>query len=808
MFINKPSKVQYVVAGGVDIFPFEFKWFDETDIKVYRTPVGDVANDANDILDDTDYTITSNASKVGGSIEVTIAVTDGDVVTVARDLPFTRTVDFVKRGSFTAKTINDDQDYQSYLLQDLEALSNSYLQLPISSGVEKLLFPSPEAGNYIRWSASGDTLENVSSAISIVDRDTFVVPTVDDLSVVDFAIISTVVVSDIARGGIFEYDDAVSTVNNNGTIFDGWVRQYDDDISVKWFGAICDGVTDDSGAMLLAISVSEKLLLPSDTNCPNLSITDIFNVVFVGNGKLLNVYRKDGYDTYGGGKNTVISNDIIPSKHLKVFNNVFKPKVVLVGDSISTYLANSVSRGNMLTSCLEDSISLQGNNGIEFYNRAIGGKTFNNLQSVLYQDYIPWYSGLETTTWIDVVKALEPDLIVFSLGMNDAENIKVASIKAVIDYIKTWAKVPSLVMATNLTPNPLGASEGTEVASQTSRDLSAGLVRSYVKANDIGLLDFHRQGCVARDGYDPTSSTMAVGEPDIYAVINGTAKECVGTKNVSSFKAKIWANPMSIGGFTFTVRTGTGANDFIQFSKTGATNLAILSYAGNTDSIGTTYNISTFSFPTEVGYLFTIEKINDVVTIYLDDDTQFGTYNEPLIRFNVVSCGGEFLPKVKGSSLTSIESIRIYYGEYIKNTPLIENTILWGDGDTSYVEGYYGGSGWNHPSEFVAGLIYEPVLSNSKWFYGNEYVTKLTALLTVDSLGNYIFTVPHGLPFVPNVDSISLALDNGVAIDWEYNLFAIDATNSTNVYVRIKVTTASVTSGATADILITIRTPK
>lgn len=46
----------------------------------------------------------------------------------------------------------------------------------------------------------------------------------------------TVIVKDINRGGIFIYDATQSDVNNGGTIFDGWVRQYSGAVNVKWFG--------------------------------------------------------------------------------------------------------------------------------------------------------------------------------------------------------------------------------------------------------------------------------------------------------------------------------------------------------------------------------------------------------------------------------------------------------------------------------------------------------------------------------------------------------------------------------------------
>ena len=47
---------------------------------------------------------------------------------------------------------------------------------------------------------------------------------------------TTAIVKDNNRGGVFIYDATQSGVNNGGTIFDGWVRQYEGAVNVKWFG--------------------------------------------------------------------------------------------------------------------------------------------------------------------------------------------------------------------------------------------------------------------------------------------------------------------------------------------------------------------------------------------------------------------------------------------------------------------------------------------------------------------------------------------------------------------------------------------
>lgn len=70
--------------------------------------------------------------------------------------------------------------------------------------------------------------------------------TVDDLSNISNPQDNDIcIITDKDRGGTFIYRSAEAAVNNGGTIFNGWCREYSGPVNVKWFGAKGDGITDD-----------------------------------------------------------------------------------------------------------------------------------------------------------------------------------------------------------------------------------------------------------------------------------------------------------------------------------------------------------------------------------------------------------------------------------------------------------------------------------------------------------------------------------------------------------------------------------
>ena len=122
--------------------------------------------------------------------------------------------------------------------------------------------------------ASKITLKNnQQKELSIINRDNtgaktiygdqlvMSVDTIADMEAITTGVLDTsydgttcIVKADGGRNGTFVYSFAEVANDNQGTNFNGWVRQYDGAVNVKWFGALCNGT--DEGSILLAITAA------------------------------------------------------------------------------------------------------------------------------------------------------------------------------------------------------------------------------------------------------------------------------------------------------------------------------------------------------------------------------------------------------------------------------------------------------------------------------------------------------------------------------------------------------------------------
>ena len=155
---NLPA--EYTASAGQTVFPFLFKIYKSSDLLVYKTPYGQLANDTTDLLVlNTHYTVVISGDN-GGTMTLLSGASSGDSVTIIRNLEVTRDTEYQSNGDLLATTLNEDQDYQTYLLGDLSSRLAKTLRFSDSSqGLDGAL-PTPAPDQYIRWNSTGTALIN------------------------------------------------------------------------------------------------------------------------------------------------------------------------------------------------------------------------------------------------------------------------------------------------------------------------------------------------------------------------------------------------------------------------------------------------------------------------------------------------------------------------------------------------------------------------------------------------------------------------------------------------------------------------
>jgi hypothetical protein len=159
-FNTNTPRLEFTASASQTVFDFNFKIFIDSDIVVYQTPTGQAPDDATDILiETTHYTVAIDGDN-GGTVTLVSGATLNDSVTLLRDLPFTRETDYQTGGDLLEATLDEDQDYQTYLSQQLESSKGQFINLPASVQGVSASLPSPIADSYFKWNAAGDGIEN------------------------------------------------------------------------------------------------------------------------------------------------------------------------------------------------------------------------------------------------------------------------------------------------------------------------------------------------------------------------------------------------------------------------------------------------------------------------------------------------------------------------------------------------------------------------------------------------------------------------------------------------------------------------
>jgi len=226
------------------------------------------------------------------------------------------------------------------------------------------------------------------------------------------ALIASTIPADVLHvfvSGIGEYRKDNSATNPAATSNSGGTKWIPSGrVDPAHWGAICDGVTDDTlavrGAINYVNTITEKTIyLRSNVSAPGILHSEGTKVNFVGPGDLTSAYRKPTQSL-----SPRQTPRVLPSNfwNIRALNATSAPIVCLVGDSISTYWANVRTRAGVFSTAIETTFLNQFPSAT-FHNRAIGGQRLSHFDSKP-TTFPEWYTDTGRD-WISYVEDITPD---------------------------------------------------------------------------------------------------------------------------------------------------------------------------------------------------------------------------------------------------------------------------------------------------------------------------------------------------------------------------------------------------------------
>lgn len=230
--------VRYVANGVQTAYSYPFPIFASEDLAVYM----DGAKQASG------FTISGAGNTSGGDVTFDSAPADTAIITLARELPIERVTDFLEGGDFSAVSINNELDYLIASLQQVARENDLMLKYAEheTPGSAELPARSTRANKALGFDGNGDPI-----AVSL-----------------EGAMASP---SYTASGA-----GAATRTSSD---------KFGDMISIKDFGAVGDGLTDDTNAIINALSAHDSVFMPAGEYLITGTITLTANQTIMGAGQ-------------------------------------------------------------------------------------------------------------------------------------------------------------------------------------------------------------------------------------------------------------------------------------------------------------------------------------------------------------------------------------------------------------------------------------------------------------------------------------------------------------------------------------------
>ena len=258
----------YAGAGLPGPFTVPFRFLAASHLQVIKTSTAGI--DAVLTLT-TDYTV-AGVGAASGSVTLTAPLAAGERLTIIRNAPFTQLADYVNNDAFPAESHEDALDLLTMQTQQLKERSDAALTLPATvTGVDTDL-PTPESNKLIGWNQAANALQNFDAttlativAFGTSRADVFTGNNVQT----QFALTANpgaLANLDVAIGGVTQTPGVDYTFSGTTLTFISGAPALGAVILARFFQALPQGVTDSAastfvqaGAGAVSRTVQDKL---------------------------------------------------------------------------------------------------------------------------------------------------------------------------------------------------------------------------------------------------------------------------------------------------------------------------------------------------------------------------------------------------------------------------------------------------------------------------------------------------------------------------------------------------------------------